>query len=90
LSAGFYFALWGQITLGILVLLSGWQEPRFLITLSAVLNATAMMIAFPLIYWLNRRELPKSIQASWWRKLVMLIAFTFFVIFVALNIIQNL
>lgn len=90
LSAGFYFALWGQITLGILVLLSGWQEPRFLITLSAVLNAAAMMIAFPLIYWLNRRELPKLIQASWWRKLVMLIAFIFFVIFVALNIIQNL
>jgi len=46
-SLAFYIALWGQIIFGIMVLLLGFQEPRVLLTLSAVLNAVAMMFAFP-------------------------------------------
>lgn len=86
LSLGFYLALWAQILLGILVYLSGFREPRFLLTLGAVLNAAAMMVSFPLLYWLNKRELANRYQPSWWRKLVMLVAFLFFVGFVVVTL----
>lgn len=86
LSKSFYVALWGQIVLGIIITLLGFKEPRLLITLSAVLNAAAMMVAFPLIYWLNKRQLPEFIQPSLWRKLVLGGAFLFFLIFVGLTV----
>ena len=85
LSFGFYMALWLQIGLGIIIYLIGWQEPRFLLTLSAVLNAAAMMIAFPLVFWLNKRYLPQYYHPSLWRKLLMGAAFVFFVILVAVT-----
>ncbi len=80
LSLAFYLALWGQIGLGALIYLSGVQEPRFLLTLSAVLNAAAMMVAFPLIYLLNSRKLGKQFQAGMIRRLLMLAAFVFFLL----------
>lgn len=83
LSMAFYAALWGQIVLGILILLAGFKEPRFLLTLAAVLNAASMMVAFPLVYVLNRRFLKKEYQPALWRVLVMFSAFVFFVIFLA-------
>lgn len=86
LSFGFYVSLWLQIMLGIIVYLVGWQEPRFLLTLSAVLNAGAMMVAFPLIYWLNKKHLPPVAQPHIFRKIFMLAAFTFFAVFVGILI----
>lgn len=85
LSLAFYLALWGQLALGTVVLLAGFQEPRFLITLSAVLNAAAMMIAFPLVYFLNRRHLPRWIQPGWWRQGWLILAFLFFLAFVGIT-----
>ena len=81
-SLAFYVALWGQIALGIIVLLFGFKEPRFLLTLSALLNAGAMMVAFPAIYILNRRLLAKELQPSIWRVFVLSAAFLFFLVFV--------
>ncbi|OGJ37200.1 MAG: hypothetical protein A2383_03240 [Candidatus Pacebacteria bacterium RIFOXYB1_FULL_39_46] len=85
LSFGFYIALWLQIGLGVIIYLVGWQEPRFLLTLSAILNAAAMMVAFPLVFWLNKKHLPKAYQPHWWRLLFMLFAFIFFVILVGVT-----
>ncbi|MFH2118185.1 MAG: Nramp family divalent metal transporter, partial [Candidatus Paceibacterota bacterium] len=85
LSFGFYTALWLQIGLGIVIYLVGWQEPRFLLTLSAVLNAAAMMVAFPLVFWLNKKHLPKAYQPHWLRLFLMLAAFIFFVILVGVT-----
>lgn len=82
LSKAFYVALWAQIILGIFIYLSGFNEPRFLLTLGAVLNAAAMMVSFPLIWWLNKTKLAKTYQPKWWRKLIMLAAFAFFATFV--------
>lgn len=84
-SKAFYIALWAQITLGITMLLLGIQEPRFLLTLSAVLNAVAMMVAFPLVYLLNKSKLPKKYQPNSNRKAIMTIAFIFFAIFVLIT-----
>ncbi|MFH1561529.1 MAG: Nramp family divalent metal transporter [Patescibacteria group bacterium] len=85
-SLGFYLALWGQIGLGIVLLLLGIKEPRFLLTLSAVLNAVAMMILFPLVWFLNRKRLDQRLQAGWFRQLILLVAFIFFVGFCLLTL----
>lgn len=88
LSKAFYLALWAQILLGISVYLLGFTEPRLIITLSAILNAAAMMVSFPLIFWLNKSKLPDFIQPGLWRKLWLLGAFIFFVIFVSLTVLN--
>ncbi len=90
LSKAFYLALWGQIILGILVLLLGFQEPRFLLTLGAILNAVAMMVAFPLIYSLNQKRLQPHFQSGIVRKLFMFVAFLFFLFFVVLTFQEKL
>jgi len=79
LSLGFYLALWAQILLGIFIYFSGFREPRFLLTLGAVLNAAAMMVSLPLLFLLNRKKLPKVYQPNLIRKFIMLIVFLFFV-----------
>lgn len=90
LNRSFYAALWLQILGGITIVISGWDEPRFLLTLAAVLNAGAMMVAFPMVYFLNTRSLPKFTQPRRLRKTLLLLAFLFFVFFVTMTIWQNL
>ena len=85
-SLAFYIALWGQIAFGIIVLLFGFQEPRFLLTLSAVLNAVAMMFAFPLVFFLNRKNLKARYRASFPAQLFFILGFVFFVVFVGMTL----
>lgn len=85
-SLAFYIALWTQIILGIIVLLLGFGEPRFLLTLSAILNAVAMMFAFPLVYFLNRSNLKSRYQASTLTQIIFAVGFIFFVVFVSITI----
>ncbi len=85
-SLAFYIALWAQILLGIVVYLTGFKEPRLLLTTAAILNGMAMMISFPLVWWLNKTKLPKRYQPVLWRKAVLLAAFVFFVIFVTVTL----
>lgn len=88
LSKAFYVALWGQISLGIIIYMVGIQEPRFLLTLGAVLNAAAMMMSFILIGILNKKKLSQRYQAPFWRRAVMFVAVCFFAYFLALTL-QN-
>lgn len=85
-SLAFYIALWGQIVLGIILLLFGFQEPRLLLTLSAILNAIAMMFAFPLVHILNRKNLSKRYRASLPAQIFFILGFIFFVVFVAITL----
>lgn len=80
-SRTFYTFLWIEIGLGIIFLLVGAAEPRALLTLGAVLNAAAMMVAFPLILALNLR-LPEPLRPSYLRRWVITLAFAFFLFFV--------
>lgn len=80
-SKWFYFALWGQIGVGIITLLLGVSEPRFLLTLSAILNALAMTVLFPLIWFLNKKRLDKKLQPTIVRQIVILLGFLFFAVF---------
>ena len=88
LSKGFYISLWGQITFGIIILLLGFNEPKSLLTLSAVINAFCMFVHLALTYFLNQKTVPKSLRPSLLRKLVLLFAFVFFGIFSFLTLWQ--
>lgn len=81
-SYNFYLFLWLEIILGVIYLLFVPVDPRALLTLGAILNAAAMMVAFPLILLLNRRQLPRLIRPSVYRQLILLIAFALFLYFV--------
>lgn len=78
----FYLILWLEIVVGVILILLGFKEPRLLLTLGAILNAAAMMVAFPLIFLLNRRRLPAATRPSLFRQLVLLLGFAFFAYFV--------
>lgn len=80
-SKMFYLVLWTELAFSAIFLFSGVAEPRSILTLGAILNAAAMMVAFILILLLNRR-LPKIIQPYWGRQLMLLLASGFFLYFV--------
>lgn len=86
MSLAFYVVLWAQIALGILIYSFGISEPRLLLTLSAILNAAAMMMSFVFVYVLNKRTLRKMYQPGTIRKLLMLVAFLFFFYFLGVTI----
>jgi hypothetical protein len=90
LSKGFYFALWGQIAFGIIVLLLGFKEPKFLLTLAAVINAVCMFIHLGLTYFLNYKVMPKELRPALYRRAVLFIAFIFFGVFSFLTFLQGL
>lgn len=81
LYQGFYLALWGQIIFGIILLSLGFREPRFLLTLAAVINAFCMFIHLGLTYLLNRKMMPKELKTSFPRVFILGVAFAFFGIF---------
>ena len=81
LSLAFYASLWGQILLGIVILFSGFQEPRFLLTLGAVLNGAAMMVAFPLLFVLNKHQLPERYRPGIFRQVLIMAGLCFFALF---------
>lgn len=74
ISKAFFYALWTQIGFGLLLLFSNITEPRFLITLAAILNSIAMMISFILVFLLNKKFISKEYQPSILRKFVLIIS----------------
>lgn len=81
ISRTFYITLWAFVAFGTVVLLSGFNEPKTLIVLGAVINAFTMLVHLILTYFLNRRELPREYQASWWRQGIIWVEIIFFMIF---------
>lgn len=85
-TRGFAALVWFQIAVGIIVYLSGMTEPRALITLSAILNAAAMMVSFGLLFFLNRRSLQPAQRIGNFRKFVLLFGVAFFLILLAVTV----
>ena len=79
-SKMFYFVLWSELIFSAVFLYLGASEPRSILTLGAILNAAAMMVAFILILFLNKR-LPKIIQPSLPRQIMLVLAACFFLYF---------
>lgn len=82
----FYLVLWTQIIFGIAIFLLGFDEPRALITLGAVLNAFAMFFYIGMILYLNNRKLHPQLRPSGLRNLVLLAAWLFFGFFSLLTL----
>lgn len=80
-SKMFYLVLWAELLFSVIFLYSGVSEPRSILTLGAILNAAAMMVAFTLILLLNRK-LPKVLRPSFARQLMLVAATLFFLYFV--------
>lgn len=80
-SKMFYVVLWLELAFSTAFLYFGATEPRAILTLGAILNAAAMMVAFILILLLNR-QLPKIIRPNLGRQFMLLIATAFFLYFV--------
>jgi len=72
--------LWVELGFSAIFLFFGFTEPRTILTLGAILNAAAMMVAFILILLLNRR-LPTPLRPGFARQLVLLFAASFFAYF---------
>jgi hypothetical protein len=89
LSKAFYIALWGQIVLGSLIFFMGVTEPRLLLTLGAVLNALAMAVSIPLIFYLNKKSLRSYYQPTTWRKVLLFLSFLFFAFFLTITVRDN-
>lgn len=81
-SKMFYLVLWSELAFSAIFLYFGLSEPRALLTLGAILNAAAMMVAFILILLLNR-TLPKLIRPSRGRQFILVIAACFFLYFIS-------
>lgn len=82
-STMFYIVLWSELLFSAVFLYFGFSEPRTLLTLGAILNAAAMMVAFILILLLNR-TLPKFIQPSLGRQFILIFAALFFLYFLSI------
>lgn len=81
-SRMFYLVLWAELAFSALYLFTGAREPRSLLTLGAILNAAAMMVAFILILFLNTRLLPRLLKPSLSRRIILVTAAAFFAYFV--------
>ena len=82
-SKMFYIVLWIELAFSAIYLYLGASEPRALLTTAAVLNAAAMMVAFVLILFLNRK-LPKIIRPGLGRQLILVFAACFFLYFLSI------
>jgi len=85
-TASFSIVVWAQIGIGILVYALGFTEPRVLITLSAILNAAAMMVSFILIGILNKKRLHPAQQPHIWRTTFLILGAAFFALLLVLTV----
>ncbi|NMB91328.1 Nramp family divalent metal transporter [candidate division WWE3 bacterium] len=86
----YYLVLWAQILAGVIILSLDFRQPLQLIVISAVLNAFTMFVHVGLTLWLNLSSLEKEIRPSFFRTLVMTLAFCFYGFFSIYTIINEL
>jgi len=89
ISRVYYLILWVQILFGITVFSLGFDEPKNLIVLGAVINAFTMFVYTGLLLWLGNRALARPLRPSWWRNAALLLTFAFFGYFCTLTLIDK-
>ena len=89
-----YFGLvWGLVLIGIVVLLSGLDQPLVLLVIAAVTGGTMMFIYSALLLLVNKRTLPEEIRPGMGRVIALIWAFLLFGVLTVLTFnqqIQNL
>ncbi|MFZ2664217.1 MAG: Nramp family divalent metal transporter [Patescibacteria group bacterium] len=86
----YYIVLWAQILAGIIILSLGFRQPLQLIIISAVLNAFTMFVHVGLTLWLNLSSLEREIRPSFFRIMVMILAFCFYGFFSVYTIVNQI
>ena len=74
----YFLVVWSMITFGVLILLSGFDQPLVLLVLSACLNGMVMFIYSILLIVLNRRSLPQAIRVRGFRLGALFFAVAFY------------
>ncbi|HAI98055.1 TPA: hypothetical protein DCL30_00740 [Candidatus Peribacteria bacterium] len=87
-SRMYYFILWLQILFGIAVFSAGFDQPRDLIVLGAVINAFTMFSYTGLLLFLNNRFLPAALRPHPVRSLILIATFLFFGVFCTLTVLS--
>ncbi len=88
LSKIYYSVLWLQIIFGSIILFTKFNEPLFLLTLEAVINAGAMFVHIGATTLLNISVLESEVKPSLPRILVMVGSFIFFGFFTIKTLLQ--
>ena len=88
-SKMYYLTIWILLFFGVLIYLSGFNQPRTLIIIGALLNAFCMFVFSGLLNKLNTKLLPKEIQPSNLRKGIVYLTFFFFGVFSILVFLNN-
>ncbi len=86
LAKYYYGFLWLEIVMAGGIVMFQVAEPLLLVTISAGLNAVAMLVCAVLILWINSSELDKKLRPSRLRVGVMMIVIVFLVIFCGVTI----
>jgi hypothetical protein len=78
LSKLYYLFLWGEILLGTVILLVGFDKPLVLLVTSAAMNGGVMFVYSILLLYLNSKVLPRRIAIGPWRFLMIIWSAAFF------------
>jgi hypothetical protein len=63
----YFCVVWGTVAAGSIILLSGFDQPLFLLVVAACLNGMVMFVYSVLLILLNRRGLPPAIRVRGFR-----------------------
>ena len=77
-SRVYFLLVWTMVSIGILILLSGFDQPLVLLVLSACLNGMVMFIYSILLIRLNRKSLPTAIRVTGLRLGALMFAVLFY------------
>ena len=86
----YFLLVWSMVSVGILILLSGFDQPLVLLVLSACLNGMVMFVYSILLIRLNRKSLPTAIRVSGMRLGMLLFCVLFYGFFAGWLIIVQL
>jgi hypothetical protein len=89
-SAIYFRLVWGMVTLGVVVILSGFNQPVVLLVISACTGGVIMFLYSFLLIVLNRGALPEAIKPAPWRVATLVWSTLFFGSLAALTIWQQL
>ena len=77
----YFFAVWGGVVSGSVILLSGMQQPLVLLMTAACLNGLVMVVYGVLLIQLNLRGLPKPLRIGGFRLVMLILATAFYAFF---------
>lgn len=89
-SRVYFTVLWTMIGLGIMILLSGFSQPRLLLILGACINATVMALYTLLLLYCNWTAFAPPVRPSGLRVAALLWAFVFYGYFAAVTLTHQL